>query len=156
MHNNRSTDIKKLYHNHMQALEPIKQRSRYAVQGDISNNNLYRVEDGTLGMFDFNNCADNYLLCDTILQGIFLSRLMDYDEPVTEELSQQILHKFLNGYCSVRPITDDEWKIILHLTAITNAFWAIDIRWGDNSLVNICKIMEKNQQKDFFRKCKQC
>lgn len=71
-------DIIELYQEHMNALEPLKQHPRYAVQGDISDCNLYRSEAGELGIFDFNRSGDNNLYCDAIMQAVFEARLMDY------------------------------------------------------------------------------
>ncbi len=136
-------EITTLYENHMNALEPLRAAPAYAVQGDISNCNLYRAPDGSIGMFDFNNCADNRLMCDTIMQGIFLSRLMDYEEPATPEFSLQILKSFLRGYCSVRKISPEEQQYFPHLYAIINAFWVMDIKYGENSLRTIVEKYEK-------------
>lgn len=144
------SEIKLLYKEHMRALEPVRHMPRYAVQGDISNNNLYRTEDGLLGMFDFNNCADNYLLCDAVLQGVYFARLMDYEEELTRELSRQIFHNYFVGYHQVRAVTDEEQKWIPHLLAITNGFWGTDIKWGDTSLNVMCRDYEREPNSERF------
>lgn len=126
--------IKDAYRNHLVALAPLRDVRKYAVQGDISNNNLYLSPKGEIGMYDFNNCADNRLLCDAILQGIFLSRLMDYEETPSQKLNNSILRSFLCGYISIRSISQEEWEYIAHLYAITTAFWGMDILYDKNSL----------------------
>ncbi len=137
--------IKDLYKERLRALEPLKTEPAYAVQGDLSNCNLYRTSDGNIGMFDFNNCADNRLLCDTIMQGIFVSRLMDYEEPATPEFNLCLFKSFLRGYCSVREIPPGEWQYVQHLYAVTDAFWGMDIKHGENAFEPVFEQYEKEK-----------
>lgn len=61
-------EAEKLYKMHMDKLETLKNRPKYAIQGDISDCNLFIAADGTVGMFDFNRCGDAVLFCDLIMQ----------------------------------------------------------------------------------------
>ena len=70
----------------MNVLSPLREKKRYAVQGDLSNNNLFRTEHGEIGMFDFNRCGDNVLFCDALMQGVLIARLMDYDQGLTGDV----------------------------------------------------------------------
>ena len=72
------------YRSRMERIAPLRSRERYAVQGDISDCNLFLGPDGRVGMFDFNNCGDNVLFCDAVMQGVFEARLMDYERTLTE------------------------------------------------------------------------
>ena len=50
-------DIVEEYDSLFQKICVFKNEPRYAVQGDISNCNLYQTADGEVGVFDFNRCA---------------------------------------------------------------------------------------------------
>lgn len=131
--------ICKKYYRRMEPLSPLQYKKKYAVQGDISDCNLFMTEVGDIGLFDFNNCGDAVLFCDAIMQGVFLARLMDYNKDLTDEYSQTLFRSFLSGYCSVRPFTAIENKMISHLYAIIDAFWAPQIIYADNSLSKLVK-----------------
>lgn len=87
-------------------------------------------------MFDIKNCGDHSLLSDAILQGIFMARMMDYEEPITERMSRTLFLAFLSGYVSQRPFTNEDMEIIPDLYAVTNAFWLGDLEYGKGTLVN--------------------
>jgi Ser/Thr protein kinase RdoA (MazF antagonist) len=131
--------ICKKYYRRMEALSPLQYKKKYAVQGDISDCNLFMTEAGDIGLFDFNNCGDAVLFCDAIMQGVFLARLMDYDKDLTDEYSVTLFRSFLTGYCSVRPFTAIESKVIPHLYSIIDAFWAPQILYANNSLSKLVK-----------------
>ena len=82
---------------HQAALSPLAAYPRCATQGDLSDCNLYRTADGEIGMFDFNNCGDAVPLVDAVMQGIFVSRRMDYGHEPTEEFTLELLRAFLTG-----------------------------------------------------------
>jgi Ser/Thr protein kinase RdoA (MazF antagonist) len=123
------------YTEYMQALLPLKNQPRYAVQGDISQCNLYVTEDGRVGVFDFNRSGDNVLFCDAAMQAIFEARLMDYTE-TGEDLEDRLLEAFWAGYCAERPVSEEQWRWYGYLKAIIDAFWSGDIRWDEGSLLN--------------------
>lgn len=123
------------YSEYMQILSPLQDEPRFAVQGDISICNLYQLNDGNLGIFDFNRCGDNNLYCDAVMQAVFEARLMDYPQGYGEEYSDKILLSFLSGYQSERPFSSSQQKLFPYLYSIIDAFWASDIVWDDNSLL---------------------
>lgn len=130
-------EAEKLYRMHTEKLELLKSRPKYAVQGDISDCNLFIAADGSVGMFDFNRCGDAVLFCDLIMQAVFEARLMDYDRELTYEYTDELFAAFLRGYESVREITAEEKAVIPHFLAVINAFWLGDVRWGDESMTSL-------------------
>lgn len=124
------------YKDYMQVLSPLQAQPRYAVQGDLSDCNLYQLEDGSLGIFDFNRCGDNVLYCDAVMQAVFEARLMDYPEDCPAGYEDAILTAFLQGYQAERPFNDRQRGWFPYLYAIIRAFWAIDVVWRGDSLLN--------------------
>ena len=137
------------YNSYMELLTPLKNRTKYAVQGDISENNLFVTKSGEIGLFDFNRAGDNILFCDAVMQAVFYARLMDYPENVSEDYKNQILSAFWDGYCSVREFTTEEQQMYPYLYAIINAFWSMDIIWDENSLINA----HKSSNSEIVSKC---
>lgn len=107
----------------MEKLEPIRLAPRYAVQGDISDCNLYRAAPDVLGVFDFNRCGDNHLYCDAVMQAVFVSRLMVYPENREADFEQKILAAFWKGYHAVRAFSAEEQALYPVLYAVIDAFW---------------------------------
>lgn len=125
------------YADYMTLLSPLKESPRYAVQGDISDCNLYHAPSGEIGIFDFNRCGDNVLFCDAAMQAVFESRLMFYPENADEDFKSEVYAAFWAGYCSLRPVTEQEQQCYPYLYAIIDAFWSQDICWRDDSLINV-------------------
>lgn len=124
------------YNTYMNILSPLKECKKYAVQGDISNCNLYQNASEEIGVFDFNRSGDNILFCDAVMQAVFEARLMDYPKNKDNDFELKILMSFLEGYCSIRPFSEYEKKFFPYLYSIINAFWSSDIRWDKDSLLN--------------------
>lgn len=139
--------IVKKYNEYMEILSPIRNEPQYAVQGDISQNNLYQ-SNTSLGVFDFNRCGDNNLYCDAVMQAVFVSRLMDYPESYTGRHEREILPAFLKGYDFERPFSDAHKHAFPYLYAIIDAFWSADIKWNEDSLL---KQLEKGDDKEVAR-----
>ncbi len=116
----------------------LEQAPRYAVQGDISDCNLYRTPDGRLGIFDYNNCGDNGLFADAVMQAVFEARLMDYPDGM-EDREARILAAFLRGYDRERPFTRKERALYPSLCGLINAFWLSDLKWDEDSLEELVK-----------------
>ncbi len=114
-------------------VEPLGKEPRYAVQGDISDCNLYRTEDGRLGVFDFNRCGDNQPYFDAVMQAVFEARLMDYPEELAGRQEEPILTAFLSGYQRVRPFTTGQRAAFPYLYALISAFWLGDLKYADPS-----------------------
>lgn len=121
----------------MAVLAPLSKQPRYAVQGDISNCNLYQDPSGEIGVFDFNRCGDNILFCDAVMQAVFEARLMDYPDGAGEDIGAKILASFLRGYDSARHFSEEQRRWYPYLHALIDSFWSSDIRWDDNSLTNM-------------------
>lgn len=122
--------ISSKYHIYMKILAPLRAYPRYAVQGDISDCNLYLTAEENVGIFDFNRSGDNILFCDAVMQAVFEARLMDYPENSDSNFEDKILDAFLEGYRSVRSFSEKEQEWYPYLLAIINAFWRSDIRWN--------------------------
>lgn len=122
------------YEEFLDRISVFRDEPRYAVQGDISDCNLYKTEDGEIGMFDFNRCGDNNLYFDAIMQAVFVARLMNYPDNYTGKSEELILPAFLRGYNRERTFSDMQKKIYPYLYAVINAFWSADIIWNDNNL----------------------
>lgn len=127
------------YHTYMEILSPLKGQPRYAVQGDISDCNLYQACTGEIGIFDFNRCGDNHLFCDAVMQAVFEARLMDYPNDSGDDIEAEILAAFLKGYRSIRDFSEEQQNWYPYLYAMINAFWSFDVKWGDDSLTNAVK-----------------
>lgn len=124
------------YREYMERLAPLRAYPRYAVQGDISDCNLYLAAPEEIGIFDFNRCGDNVLFCDAAMQALFEARLMSYAENGPEDTEAGRLAAFWRGYCSVRKVSQEEWRLYAYLCAIIRAFWSQDIIWREDSLLN--------------------
>lgn len=117
-----------------QKVRIFENEPRYAVQGDISDCNLYQTVDGRIGIFDFNRCGDNVLYYDAIMQAIFEARLMDYPNEIAGKQEGIILSAFLKGYHQERPFTNEQREVFPYLYALVSAFWSSDMKWDENSL----------------------
>ena len=128
-----------IVHMHVQLLQKVRcfeNAPQYAVQGDISDCNLYQTAEGIIGVFDFNRCGDNVLYYDAVMQAIFEARLMDYPEGLAENHEAVILPAFLKGYHQERPFTEKQVEGFPYLYALISAFWLIDMKWDEHSLAN--------------------
>lgn len=127
-------DIVTTYEEHMRKLAPILSEPKYAVQGDLSDCNLYQNVQGEVGIFDFNRCGNNRLYCDAVMQAVFEGRLMDYPDSYAGNPEALILPAFLRGYQMERPFSDRQREMYPYFYAVINAFWSADIKWNENSL----------------------
>lgn len=127
------------YTAYMDILSPLKESPRYAVQGDISDCNLFLTPSGEIGIFDFNRCGDNRLFCDAAMQAVFEARLMIYPENITDDFKSEVFAAFWDGYRSIRPVSEQEQPLYPYLYAIIDAFWSQDILWREDSLINAHK-----------------
>ncbi len=120
----------------LRELGALADEPAYAVQGDISDCNLYRTPDGTLGVFDFNRCGDNVLFYDAAMQAIFEARLMAYSAALAGDPEPVILPAFWKGYRRERPLTERQRAVWPALYALVTAFWSGDVLWGKQSLLS--------------------
>lgn len=127
-------DIVKEHDRLFQRIRVFENEPRYAVQGDISDCNLYQTVDGEVGIFDFNRCGDNVLYYDAVMQAIFEARLMDYPKELHGKQESVILPAFLRGYHRERPFTDKQKEAFPYLYAMISAFWLGSIQYDEDSL----------------------
>ncbi len=144
------------YERRMARLEKLKDRPCYAVQGDISDCNLYMDADGELGLFDFNRCGDNILFCDAIMQAVFEARLMDYPESAGDGYEEAILNAFLRGYNAIRPFSDEERRLFSDLYAVIDAFWGMKLIHGENNFLELCRKGDEEELKAFLEDMRGC
>lgn len=123
----------------LQKVRIFEHAPRYAVQGDLSDCNLYQTADGRIGVFDFNRCGDNVLYYDAIMQAIFVARLMDYPDEIAGKQEHMILSAFLKGYHQERPFTEEQREVFPYLYALVSTFWSMDMIWNENSLCDAVK-----------------
>ena len=107
----------------------FEQAPRYAVQGDISDCNLYATARGEIGVFDYNWSGDNVLFFDAVMQAVFEARLMDYPAELAGEQERPVLSAFLQGYDAERPFTEEQERVFPYLYALISAFWLGDQEW---------------------------
>ena len=131
--------VEREHANLVQKLRAFEKEPKYAVQGDISDCNLFITGDGIIGVFDFNRSGDNVLYFDAIMQAIFEARLMDYPAELAEDPEPVILPAFLKGYNNVRPFTTEQREAFPYFYALVSAFWLSDMRWDEHSLANAVK-----------------
>ena len=127
-------EIVKEYEKLMERIRVMKGEPKYAVQGDISNCNLY-LTDGEVGIFDFNRCGDNVLCFDAVMQAVFEARLMDYPKTLEGKQENAILSAFLRGYHRERPFTERQRETFPYLYALISAFWRCSLVFDEDSLV---------------------
>ncbi len=137
-------NIVKEYNDSFQKVCVFKNEHRYAVQGDISDCNLYQTVDGDIGVFDFNRCGDNVLYYDAIMQAIFEAKLMDYPKEIAGKQENIILNAFLRGYNKKRPFTEKQKEVFPYLYAIISSFWLGRIYFDNDSLY---RSIEKKDKK---------
>lgn len=118
----------------MRSLAPLARRPRYAVQGDMSNCNLYRTPAGGLGCYDYNNCGNNTLLGDMALEAYLVCRLLDDPAPANDASDRSRLALFVAAYDAVRPLSAKDRQLLRQIAALTEGFWPWVIRWEDGSL----------------------
>lgn len=145
-------EIIDLYSDHIKKVRIFENEPQYAVQGDISDCNLYRTASGEIGVFDFNRCGDNVPYYDAVMQAVFEARLMAYPNDIAENPETKILPAFLTGYHRLRPFTDKQIEVYPYLYAIISAFWSGDIIWDDNSLTNAVKNNDQNEALKWMKK----
>lgn len=127
-----------------QKIRIFENEPKYAVQGDISDCNLYQTTNGEIGVFDFNRCGDNVLYYDAIMQAVFEARLMEYPKEIDGKQENMILSAFLQGYHQERPFTKEQKEVFPYLYAMISAFWLSNIKFDTDSF---CHAIEAGDTK---------
>lgn len=145
-------EIVEQYDRLLEKIRIFEKQPKYAVQGDISDCNLYQTPDGTVGIFDFNRCGDAVLYYDAVMQAVFEARLMDYPKEIDGRQESLILSAFLRGYHRERPFTDEQKDVFHCLYAVISAFWDSDIRYGSNSLWDAVEAQDEETVRQWMKK----
>ena len=148
-------EIEQLKNSCMEKIAVFGNEPRYAVQGDISDCNLY-ISGGRLGVFDFNNSGDNVLFYDAAMQAIFEATLMDYTEEASPERERKILSAFLAGYESLRPFTDEQRKAFPYLCAILAAFESGKMCYDENNLELLIRENSTDDIREYMKNMYEC
>lgn len=104
-----------------------------AVQGDISVNNLIDTPDGLL-VFDYNNAGDVVLVSDLVLEGLLTAYEMDLQKDAPASTRERLFPAFLNGYLSVRQLTEAEQRVGWEIYSLYHALWFSRIVYHADSL----------------------
>ncbi len=115
---------------------------RAATQGDISICNLSKTEKG-LAVFDYNHAGDDVLVSDLVLEGLLTANEMDLPPNETEEYRKALFPAFLEGYLSVRRLSEAESNAAWEIYTIYNTIWFSKIicfsntAHGESSLMSL-------------------
>lgn len=132
--------IKEFHEEKMEAIRDVwSDLPKAAVQGDISINNLVDGEDGLI-VFDYNNAGDEVLVSDLVLEGLLTANEMDLPEGTAPDYREQLFRDFLNGYLSVRKLSEGEADIAWTVYTLYHALWFTRVLYNDDSLE---KLVEK-------------
>jgi Ser/Thr protein kinase RdoA (MazF antagonist) len=127
-------DITNQYDKRLWALEKVQLKlPTFAVQGDFSTNNMTNSDKG-LSIFDYNIAGDEALICDAVIQGLFISREMDLKSGLKEADRSMLFDTFMSTYQKNRPISRVEREIMNDVYALANSFWFTPILFSDDSL----------------------
>lgn len=127
-------DIMSQYDKRLWALEKAQSKlPTFAVQGDFSTNNM-TISDKGLSIFDYNIAGDEALICDAVIQGLFVSREMDLKSGLKEADRPMLFDTFMSVYTENRPISKEEKAIMNDVYALADSFWFTPILFSDNSL----------------------
>ena len=138
----------------LQQLQSFGNGPQYAVQGDISINNLYQTASGDIGVFDFNLCGDSVPYFDSVMQAVYVARLMDYPDNLSEKPESVILPAFLKGYHQERPFTDEQKETFPYLYALISAFWLFDMKWDEHSIKKVASSVILEWMKEIYNRIK--
>ncbi len=109
-----------------------------AVQGDISINNLVSTDDGLI-IFDYNNAGDEVLVSDLVMEGLLTTYEMDLPSNVSETYTEQLFSAFLDGYLSVRPLSEAEASAAWDIYTLYHGLWFTRIVYRDSALDTLVK-----------------
>lgn len=130
-----SQAVKKLYEARRQALRGQWDKlPHFAVQGDLSINNLVRGADGGLKVFDYNCAGEASLVSDALLQALFFAREMPFDPLDAPSDWDARFTAFFTAYLMERPLTPAEESIWRSLYQAADAFWFTRYFYGEDTL----------------------
>lgn len=122
----------------------------YATQGDYSICNLTYTK-GSIGIFDYNIAADEVLVIDMIVEGLFISKVMDLDSNLKGSDRKSLFLHFIKNYNINRKLSDDELIVLDDIYAITESFWWSKIIFDEHrSLIQILNNKDKKELQNFL------
>lgn len=131
--------IKKLHDVKLEAIRAVWDRlPKAAVQGDISINNLVYGEDELI-VFDYNNAGDEVLISDLVMEGLLTAYEMNLPEEADQSCREQILPALLNGYLSIRKLSEEEANTAWIVYTIYHSLWFSRVVYNDDSLEKLVK-----------------
>lgn len=131
--------IKKLHDEKLEAIRAVWDRlPKAAVQGDISINNLVYGEDELI-VFDYNNAGDEVLISDLVMEGLLTAYEMNLPEEADQSCREQILPALLNGYLSIRKLSEEEANTAWIVYTIYHSLWFSRVVYNDDSLEKLVK-----------------
>ena len=131
--------IKRLREEKLERIRTVWQTlPRAAVQGDISINNLVDAEDGLI-VFDYNNAGDEVLVSDLVMEGLLTAYEMDLPEGVPESYRERLFPELLDGYLSVRPLSQAECGAAWEIYTLYHGLWFTRIVYRDDALEALVK-----------------
>ncbi len=129
-----AAQIKALHEEKLERIRAVWENlPKAAVQGDVSINNLVDSEDGLI-VFDYNNAGDEVLISDLVMEGLLTAYGMDLPEGVPASYREKLFPAFLNGYLSVRPLSEAESEAAWEVYTLYHALWFTKIVYFDGSL----------------------
>lgn len=130
--------IKKLHDEKLESIRAVWDRlPKAAVQGDISINNLVYGEDELI-VFDYNNAGDEVLISDLVMEGLLTAYEMNLPEEADQSCREQILPALLNGYLSIRKLSEEANTAWIVYT-IYHSLWFSRVVYNDDSLEKLVK-----------------
>ena len=131
--------IKKLHDEKLEAIRAVWDRlPKAAVQGDISINNLVYGEDELI-VFDYNNAGDEVLISDLVMEGLLTAYEMDLPEGADQSCREQFFPAMLNGYLSVRKLSEEEANTAWIVYTLYHSLWFSRVVYNDDSLEKLVK-----------------
>ncbi len=108
----------------------LRSLHKYAVQGDINCSNL-SYSNQQLSIFDYNIACDEYLVIQTILEGLLLTYEEEYFDHSTYA---ERFQTFLDGYNSKRAFSDLEKQLYPIIYRVAHLLWFTKIHLKENSI----------------------
>lgn len=121
-----------------------------AVQGDISINNLCQGKEGLI-VFDYNNAGDEVLVSDLVMEGLLTAYEMELPEGIPDTYRESLFPAFLNGYLSVRTLSDIECNVAWDIYTLYHGLWFTRVVYNNDSLEKLVEKGEYNAANQLLR-----
>lgn len=144
-------NIISLYEKRINNLDNLKDKlPRYATQGDYSTNNM-TFENREIGIFDYNISGDEFLVNDMIIEGLFVTKVMDLDKGLSDKDRDMLFRVFVDTYRSIRKLNIFEIRAMNDIYAVVVPFWWSRIIFEEEgSLIYIVKKKDRRNLREFL------